>query len=631
MVKEHKEAYSILPLRDLVVFPHMIVPLFVGRKASVQALEEATDTKNNKILVLSQRDPNREEPKVNDLYKVGTLASVLQVLRLQDGTIKVLIEGMERVKVTRFISDDAVVRAEIRALPDTAYRAGNTEIAALMRSIVAQFQIYIKLNRKINVEVLNTLTHLTDPGKFCNTVSAHILGRIEKKQEILETTNIIKKLERILLLLDSEVELLNTETRIRSRVRSQIEENQKNYYLNEQLKAIHKELGEEDFKEEVNTLHAKFKKLKLTKEARERVEADLKKLKMMNPMSSESTVIRNYMDWILDLPWEKYSVGKRSIEDALSILERDHYGLDKIKERILEYIAVYLRTEELKGPILCLLGAPGVGKTSLARSIADATGRAFVKISLGGLRDEAEIKGHRRTYIGAMPGKIIQAMKKAKTSNPLILLDEIDKLGSDYRGDPSSALLEALDPEQNCRFNDHYLELDYDISKVMFVATANSTDIAHPLLDRMEVIRLSGYTTDEKLQIAQHYLIPKQFRAHGITSGDLEIKESGIVKLLNDYTREAGVRNLDREIAKISRKAVRKIMTTNVGGLVVSADNLQDYLGVPKYNTGYIEKNNLVGITTGLAYTEAGGDILAIEVLTMVGKGELRITGKLGD
>ncbi len=625
------DIFPVLPLRDLVMFPNMIVPLFVGREKSVRALEEASALHKNKILLLAQREANRDDPKISDLYKVGVVANVLQILKLQDSTVKILVEGVRRVKVIKFLGEDDIVRAHVKDMNDRPFIDETKEVAALRRSIIDQFESYIKLNRRINPEVVANLSQVQDTPKFCDAIAAHLMIKANKKQELLELTDVSKKLEKLLLFLDSEIELLNTETRIRSRVRTQIEKNQKDYYLNEQLKAIHKELGEEDFKEEIGILLEKLKKIKLTKEARERADSELKKLKTMNPMSSESSVIRNYLDWIIELPWQKYAPVKKDLKHAEKILEDEHYGLEKIKERILEYLAVNLRTNNLKSPIICLVGPPGVGKTSLAKSIANATGRNFVKISLGGLRDEAEIKGHRRTYIGAMPGKIIQAMKKAKNCNPLILLDEIDKMSFDHRGDPSSALLEVLDPEQNHLFNDHYVELDYDLSKVMFIATANTTDIPRPLMDRMEVIRLSGYTEDEKVQIALNYLIPKQFKAHGIKPGEVEIPEYVIREIIYYYTREAGVRSLDREIAKISRKAVREIMLKKTTMIKLDTDNLHNYLGVKKYLGSELEKKDMVGVTTGLAYTEVGGDILSIEAVLMYGKGDIKITGKLGE
>lgn len=625
------EIYPVLPLRDAVMFPHMIMPLFVGRAKSIKALEEASTSYKNKIFLITQKDPSKEEPKNSEIYKIGVVANILQVLQLQDATIKVLVEGVKRVKVVKLINEKNISYVQVKDYEDKPSNADPNEINAIMRSIVEQFTTYVKLNPKMNTEVVESLAQIKQPDRFSDAIASHLFIKIDKKQDILECTDIVKKLEKVLVNLEDEIDMLNTEKRIRSRVRRQIEKNQKDYFLNEQLKAIHKELGEEDFKEEFNELSKKIKKLKLTKEGRARAESELKKLRTMNPMSAESSVIRNYLDWIIELPWQKFTPLRKELKVANEVLERDHYGLEKIKERIIEYLAVTLRTENLKSPIICLVGPPGVGKTSLAKSIAEATGRNFVKISVGGLRDEAEIKGHRRTYIGAMPGKIIQAMKKAKSSNPLILLDEIDKVGFDYRGDPSAALLEVLDPEQNHVFNDHYLELDYDLSQVMFITTANSTNIPRPLMDRMEVIRLSGYTEDEKTSIALNYLLPKELKAHGLKENELSISEDVVREIIRSYTKEAGVRNLDREIAKVARKAVKEIMSDNKLFINVDTENLHKYLGVKKFTHGEIEKQDLVGVTTGLAYTEVGGDILSIEAIIMYGKGEVKITGKLGE
>lgn len=625
------EIYPVLPLRDLVMFPHMIVPLFVGREKSIQALHYNPEEYGNKMLLVAQKDVSIEEPELSDLYKVGVVVRVLQILKLQDGTVKILVDGNKRVKVQKYFTEEEVDKAQVIPLEDETYDPESDELVVLRRSVMQHFENYIKLHRKVSPEVLGNLSRLKDIAKLCDAVSAHLAVKLSKKQEILETTQLNKKLERILILLDAEIELLNTETRIRSRVRTQIEKNQKDYYLNEQLKAIHKELGEEDFKEEIAYLTKKIKKLKLTAEAKKKVESEMKKLKTTNPMSAESSVIRNYIEWVVDLPWKIYSAIRKDIDFAAEVLNRDHYGLEKIKERILEYLAVGVRTEDLKSPIICLVGPPGVGKTSLAKSIAEATGRKFVKISLGGLRDEAEIKGHRRTYIGSMPGKILQAMKKAGTSNPVILLDEIDKMGYDHRGDPSSALLEVLDPEQNYMFNDHYLEVDYDLSKVLFIATANTTNIPRPLMDRMEVVRISGYTEEEKMNIAIDHLIPKELKAHGLALNELTLTKEAIIDIIHYYTREAGVRNLNRELAKICRKVVKKIVANQVKEMIINRDQLQELLGAHKFLSNEIENENMVGISTGLAYTEVGGDILSIEVLLMHGKGEVKITGKLGD
>ncbi len=625
------DTYPVLPLRDLVVFPNMIVPLFVGRDKSIKALEAAVKA-GNKILLVAQMDAVTDDPASKELYKVGVVGNILQVLKLQDNTVKVLVEGKQRVKVVKYLEETPFIQAQIKTLADEI-EINVQEVAAIKRSIGKLFETYVQLNTKISPDVLNTISNIEEPSKFADAVSAHLFVKVASKQDVLEQVNVQKKLEKLLALLELEIDLLNTESRIKTRVRTQIEKNQKDYYLNEQLKAIHKELGEEDYKEEVNELSKKVAALSLSKEVKERADAELKKLKLMNPMSSEAAVIRNYLDWIIQLPWKSYSKLNKNISKAQEILDKEHYGLEKIKERILEYLAVNLRTNKLKSPILCLIGPPGVGKTSLARSIANTTGREFVKVSLGGLRDEAEIKGHRRTYIGAMPGKIIQGMKKAKKSNPVMLLDEIDKMGFDYRGDPSSALLEILDPEQNHIFNDHYLEVDYDLSQVMFVATANSYDgIPRPLYDRMEVINLSGYTENEKLAIAQNYLIPKQLEGHGVKKGEIEISKEAVIEIIRYYTREAGVRSLDRNIAKLARKIIKEIMLNNKKHIKVTNKNIHDFLGVRKYTFGEIEKKNLVGITNGLAYSEVGGDLLSIEAVLLYGKGgDVKITGKLGE
>ncbi len=625
------DTYPVLPLRDLVVFPSMIVPLFVGRDKSIKALESAVKA-GNKILLVAQMDAVTDDPASKELYKVGVVGNILQVLKLQDNTVKVLVEGKQRVKIVKYLDETPFIQAQIKTLADEL-DINVQEVSAIKRSIGKLFETYVQLNTKISPDVLTTISNIEEPSKFADAVSAHLFVKVASKQDVLEQINVQKKLEKLLALLELEIDLLNTESRIKTRVRTQIEKNQKDYYLNEQLKAIHKELGEEDYKEEVNELSKKIAALSLSKEVKERTDAELKKLKLMNPMSSEAAVIRNYLDWIIQLPWKSYSKLNKNITKAQEILDKEHYGLEKIKERILEYLAVNLRTNKLKSPILCLIGPPGVGKTSLARSIANTTGREFVKVSLGGLRDEAEIKGHRRTYIGAMPGKIIQGMKKAKKSNPVMLLDEIDKMGFDYRGDPSSALLEILDPEQNHIFNDHYLEVDYDLSQVMFVATANSYDgIPRPLYDRMEVINLSGYTENEKLAIAQNYLIPKQLEGHGVKKGEIDISKEAVIEIIRYYTREAGVRSLDRNIAKLARKIIKEIMLNNKKHIKVTNKNIHDFLGVRKYTFGEIEKKNLVGITNGLAYSEVGGDLLSIEAVLLYGKGgDVKITGKLGE
>lgn len=625
------DRFSVLPLRDLVMFPSMIVPLFVGREKSIQALEAAVKN-GNKILLVAQIDSGSDNPTSKDLFKVGVIGSILQILKLQDNTVKVLVEGKQRVKITKFDEEDGYISATIKPLIDKG-EVDEEDQEAIRRTIVKTFELYVQLNPKISPDVVATISSITDISKFTDALGSHLVLKVKDKQALLELTDYQKKMEKLLQLLSVELEMLNAETRIKTRVRHQIEKNQKDYYLNEQLKAIHKELGEEDYKEEVNELAKKIKKLNLTKEARERADSELKKLKSMNPMSSEAAVVRNYLDWIINLPWSQNSKLNKDIKVAQEILDKEHFGLEKVKERIVEYLAVSLRTNSLKSPILCLIGPPGVGKTSLARSIANSSKRTFVKVSLGGLRDESEIKGHRRTYIGALPGKIIQGMKKAKFSNPVMLLDEIDKMGFDYRGDPSSALLEVLDPEQNHMFNDHYLEIDYDLSQVMFVATANGYDgIPRPLMDRMEIINLSGYTEDEKMSIAKQYLLPKQTSAHGVKPGELELTEEAIKDIIRYYTREAGVRSLDRNIAKIARKVVKEIMVEGITSVKVTSENISKYLGVRKYNFGEIEKNDLIGITNGLAYSDVGGDLLAIEVVLHYGKGgDVKITGKLGD
>ena len=623
-----KNPLPVLPLRDLVMFPKMIVPLFVGRNRSIKALESAGT--NSYLFLVAQKDAVKDTPKTTDIYRVGVISKVLQVLKLQDSTIKILVEGITRAKVMKFINEEKFLRVELAPLLETPSK-NLQDAEVLHRSLIELFEEYAKINRKINPEILINIIQIKDITAFCNAVCAHLMLSVQKKQELLEIVETNKKLERLIVFLNTEIELLKAESKIKTRVKSQIEKNQKDYYLNEQLKAIHKELGEEDFKEEVVELSEKLKKLKLTKEAKEKSSSELRRLKMMNPMSSEATVIRNYLEWIIDLPWVKYNKINKNLSKAQNVLNKDHYGLEKVKDRIIEYLAVTLKTNHLAGPIICLVGPPGVGKTSLARSIASATGRNFVKISLGGLRDESEIKGHRRTYIGSQPGKILQAMKKAKSSNPLVLLDEIDKMSFDYKGDPASALLEVLDRSQNKNFNDHYLEVDYDISKVMFIATANSMNLPRPLLDRIEIINLSGYTENEKVEIAKQHLIPKQNTEHGVTKKEVNIKEDLLLDIIRFYTKEAGVRNLERELAKILRKSVKKMMLEDKKRISITHKNLKDFLGVKKFNYGEIEKQNKVGITNGLAYTEVGGDLLAIEAVIFNGKGNIKITGKLGD
>lgn len=621
--------YPVLPLRDIVVFPYMIVPLFVGRDKSVKALEQVMNSEK-KILLVAQKDANLDEPGVDDIYRTGTLATVLQLLKLPDGTVKVLVEGVERINITDFVRTDEYFEAKTEKVVST--KASAEELEALSRSVTGKFKQYVKLNKKIPAEIIDTTSEIEDEGKLADVVASHLSLKISDKQKLLENHNIVNRLEKIYSIMESEIGVMQVEKKIRRRVKSQMEKTQKEYYLNEQLKAIQKELGEsEDGKDEISELEAKIKKTKLSKEAREKANGELKKLKSMSPMSAESTVVRNYLDWMLSIPWNKKGTVNTDINAAEKILNEDHYGLEKVKERILEYLAVQTRTQKIKGPILCLVGPPGVGKTSLGKSIARATGREYVRISVGGVRDEAEIRGHRRTYIGSMPGKIIQSMKKAGSSNPLFLLDEIDKMGSDFRGDPSSALLEVLDPEQNNKFNDHYLEVDYDLSDVMFITTANTLDMPGPLLDRMEIIRLSGYTEDEKVEIAKRHLISKLVENHGLNAKEWSISDSALRELIRYYTREAGVRNLEREIANLIRKATKKIVTGKAKKVDVTIKNLETYAGVRKFRFGEAEDQDLVGITTGLAWTEVGGVILSIEAIVSRGKGKFTITGKLGE
>jgi ATP-dependent Lon protease len=622
--------YPVLPLRDLVMFPKMIAPLFIGRESSIKALE-AIDKVDSKILLIAQKDPGDDSPKTSGIYKVGVVSKVLQVLKLQTTNMKILVEGCEKVKVLNFITDKEYLQAEVKFLNESHENVDGEEIKALERSLKEVFEEYVKMHRRVSNDVLHNILDIKDPRALTDAISSHIILNVDKKQKLLEVTKLKKRFEQLLVFINSEIEFLNADHRIKNRVKTQIEKSQRDYYLNEQLKAIHKELGEEDAKDELNEISKKIKRLKLTKEAREKADSELKKLRAMNSFSSEANVIRNYLDWIIDLPWQKFSTVKKDLTNAQKVLDDEHYGLEKVKERIIEYLAVGLRTEGAAGPIICLVGPPGVGKTSLAKSIARATGREFVKVAVGGLRDEAEIKGHRRTYVGAMPGKIIQAMKKAGTSNPLILLDEIDKMGTDYRSDPSAAMLEVLDPEQNKIFNDHYMEIDYDLSKVMFITTANSTNLQKPLLDRLEVIRLSGYTEEEKLEIAKSHLVQKQIKAHGVKKGECEISDDAIMEIIRYYTRESGVRNLDREIAKIMRKSIKKITIDKITKVVVTRDNIKEFLGVKKFLYGEIRPENRIGITNGLSYSEVGGDLLEIEVVVLPGKGEVKITGKLGD
>ena len=621
--------YPVLPLRDIVVFPHMIVPLFVGREKSIKALEDVMND-DKQILLTTQKNAADDDPGKNDVFSFGTIGTVLQLLKLPDGTVKVLVEGAYRAKITSFTENEAFFEAFAEKIEET--NGDEQEQIALSRAAVTQFEQYIKLNKKIPPEVLTSVKQIEDPGKLADTIASHLAVKILEKQELLELENILARLEKVYAHMEGEIGVLQVEKRIRNRVKRQMEKTQREYYLNEQMKAIQKELGDnEDGSDELTDIAEKIKKTKLTKEARDKANAELKKLKNMSQMSAEATVVRNYLDWLLGIPWKKKSKIKKDLTLAQSVLDRDHHGLEKVKERIVEYLAVQQRTGKVKGPILCLVGPPGVGKTSLGKSIAESTGRNFVRMSLGGVRDEAEIRGHRRTYIGSLPGKIIHSMKKAKTSNPLFLLDEIDKLGNDYRGDPSSALLEVLDPEQNNSFQDHYLEVDYDLSDVMFVTTANTLRMPQPLLDRMEVIRLSGYTEDEKVEIATKHLIKKQHDQHGLKEGEWQITESGLRDLIRYYTREAGVRNLEREIANLARKAVKEILIDNITKIEVTPENLEKYAGVRKYRFGEVEESDLIGVTTGLAWTEVGGEILSIESVTVPGKGKVTSTGKLGD
>ena len=623
------ESYPVLPLRDIVVFPHMIVPLFVGREKSIRALEEVMK-QDKHILLATQVNAADDDPAIEAIYKTGTLASVLQLLKLPDGTVKVLVEGVARAVVCRYTHTEDFYEADAEVIADEQH--DKVEIEALARSVVAEFEGYVKLNKKVSPEVVAAVTQITDYGKLADTIASHLAIKLIDKQHILETTSVAKRLEQCLSLMESEISVLQVEKRIRTRVKRQMEKTQREYYLNEQMKAIQKELGDgEDGKDDLAEIEEKIKTTKLSKEARDKATAELKKLRQMSPMSAEATVVRNYLDWILSIPWGKRSKVKKDLTLAENVLNADHYGLDKVKERILEYLAVQQRANKLSGPILCLVGPPGVGKTSLGKSIARATGREFVRMSLGGVRDEAEIRGHRRTYIGSLPGKIIQSMRKAKSNNPLFLLDEIDKMGMDFRGDPSSALLEVLDPEQNSTFNDHYLEVDYDLSNVMFVTTANTLNIPAPLMDRMEIIRIAGYTEDEKLEIAKRHLIPAAVTKHGLSTKEWSIDDEALLTLIRRYTREAGVRNLEREISNLQRKAVKEIITKKTSKVAVTAANVADYLGAPRYRYGEAELEDQVGVVTGLAWTEVGGELLTIEGVMMPGKGKMTVTGNLKD
>nr|WP_092777293.1 endopeptidase La [Jannaschia pohangensis] len=621
--------HPVLPLRDIVVFPHMIVPLFVGRDRSVRALEEVM-AQDKQILLSSQVDPSADEPGTDGIYRVGVLANVLQLLKLPDGTVKVLVEGRRRVKITRFIDNESFFEAEATTL--TEVRGDDATIDALINSVAEEFERYAKVKKNIPEEALGAVSEAKDPAKLVDLVSGHLGIEVGQKQELLEMLTVSDRIEKVYGMMQGEMSVLQVEKRIKSRVKNQMERTQREYYLNEQMKAIQKELGDgEDGQNEVAELEGRINATKLSKEARDKADAELKKLRNMSPMSAEATVVRNYLDWMLSIPWGTKSRVKKDINKAQEVLDKDHYGLEKVKERIVEYLAVQARSAKLKGPILCLVGPPGVGKTSLGKSVAKATGREFIRISLGGVRDESEIRGHRRTYIGSMPGKIIQALKKAKTTNPLILLDEIDKMGQDFRGDPASAMLEVLDPEQNGTFVDHYLEVEYDLSNVMFLTTANSYNMPSPLLDRMEIISLAGYTEDEKVEIAKQHLLPKQIKNHGLRKGEFSISDDVLQEMVRTYTREAGVRNLERELAKIARKAVTRIVGRKDKSVNVTKENLNDFLGVKKYRYGLAEMEDQVGVVTGLAYTSVGGDLLHIEALKLPGKGRMKTTGKLGD
>lgn len=641
---EEYSALATLPLRDVVVYPHMVLPLFVGRPKSIAALEAAM-ANDDPVFLLAQLDPNTEDPKAEDLHQTGTVAQVLQVLKLPDGTVKVLVEGIRRARALTVDETGGLFLSHVEAIDENSDK-DNPEIEALRRTLLTQFEQYAKLNKKIPAEVISTISSIDDNSRLADTIAAHLQLKLEQRQYVLETAGIVERLEFLLAQLEAELDIMQVEKRIRGRVKRQMEKSQREYYLNEQVKAIQKELGEEDERGELDALENKIKEAGMSKEAEEKCLSELKKLKMMPPMSAESTVVRNYIDTLLELPWKKKSRVSKDIAKADLILNADHYGLEKVKERILEYLAVQKRMDKLKGPILCLVGPPGVGKTSLGESIAKATGRQYVRMALGGVRDESEIRGHRRTYIGSMPGKILQNMAKAGVKNPLFLLDEIDKMGSDFRGDPASALLEVLDPEQNNKFADHYAEVDYDLSDVMFIATSNSLNIPTPLLDRMEIIRLSGYTEDEKINIAMQYLVPKQMKRNGVKEGELVVDESAVRDIIRYYTREAGVRSLDREIAKICRKVVMQVTLSEdkkkasksktvskakPKAIKVTEKNLHDYLGVRRFDYGVAESENRIGQVTGLAWTEVGGELLTVEAVALPGKGTIQCTGQLGD
>ncbi len=621
--------YPVLPLRDIVVFPHMIVPLFVGREKSIRALEEVMGT-DKQIMLATQINASDDDPEPAAIYQIGTIANVLQLLKLPDGTVKVLVEGRARAEIDGYTGREEFYEAMAHPLSEP--EEDPVEVEALSRSVVSEFESYVKLNKKISPEVVGAASQIEDYSKLADTVASHLSIKIVEKQEMLETTSVKLRLEKALGFMEGEISVLQVEKRIRSRVKRQMEKTQREYYLNEQMKAIQKELGDgEEGRDEMAELEDRITKTKLSKEAREKADAEVKKLRQMSPMSAEATVVRNYLDWLLGIPWSKKSKVKTDLNHAVNVLELDHFGLDKVKERIIEYLAVQARSQKIKGPILCLVGPPGVGKTSLAKSIAKATGREYIRMALGGVRDEAEIRGHRRTYIGSMPGKVIQSMKKAKKSNPLFLLDEIDKMGQDFRGDPSSALLEVLDPEQNSTFMDHYLEVEYDLSNVMFITTANTLNIPAPLMDRMEVIRIAGYTEEEKLEIAKRHLLPKAIADHALQPKEFSITDGALSAIIQTYTREAGVRSLERELMKVARKAVTEILKGRTDKDEVTAENINDYLGVPRYRHGEAERTDQVGVVTGLAWTEVGGELLTIEGVMMPGKGRMTVTGNLRD
>ncbi len=630
VTEDQMSAMPVLPLRDVVVYPHMVIPLFVGRDKSIKALEAAMQN-NKQILLVAQKSAAQDDPGPDDVYRIGTVSSILQLLKLPDNTVKVLVEGDQRAKIVSFLGDEDYFTSQVKLIDDEAIDERESEV--LVRSLTTQFDQYVKLNKKIPPEILTSLSSIEEPSRLVDTIAAHMALKIDEKQRILEIGSLRERFEHLMGMMESEIDLLQVEKRIRGRVKRQMEKSQREYYLNEQMKAIQKELGDmDDVPNELDELEQKIEKAGMSKEAKVKAKSELQKLKMMSPMSAEATVVRNYLDWLVGVPWKKRSKVKLDLANAESILEADHYGLDKVKERILEYLAVQQRMKKMKGPILCLVGPPGVGKTSLGQSIARATGRKFIRMALGGVRDEAEIRGHRRTYIGSMPGKIIQNLSKVATRNPLFLLDEIDKMAMDFRGDPASALLEVLDPEQNHTFNDHYMEVDFDLSEVMFVATSNTLNIPPALLDRMEVIRLSGYTEDEKIHIAQNYLVAKQMEYNGLMQDEIVIKEDAIQHIIRYYTREAGVRNLEREIAKICRKVVKEILLDkDIGSIEVNGENVGGYLGVQRFRFGQVEEHDEIGQVTGLAWTEVGGEILRIETAVMPGKGKQNVTGQLGD